>query len=112
MKLGDIIQFQNAITDSRWDWDEKETIKFAKKNKMPIKFDDIFSGGFCVRSKWKVRKYDLIKEGMVCGVRYIDISGRFEDGYWEFGKRKKVYLVALNMSGFVRVPEEFIITRN
>lgn len=46
---------------------------------------------------------------MICGVRTIDISGHLDDEGWKFGKRKKVYLVARNMTSLDRVPEEFII---
>ena len=43
-------------------------------------------------------------------MRTVDITGYLDSewGGWIPGKRKKVYLVARNMVGFDRVPEEFI----
>lgn len=112
MKLGDKIKFQKVLTSSRWhaDWDKEESIKFAKENGIYVKEGKEYTNGVFIKSKWKVKKFKDTQEGMICGVRNIDISGSldYEDG-WVFGLRKKVYLVATNMTGFLRVPEEFII---
>jgi hypothetical protein len=109
LKLGDKIKFQKALTSSKWqsDWDREESIKFAKKHNI---FVSESTNGVFIKSKWKVKKFKKIQEGMICGVRNIDISGFSDYEYgWEFGKKKKVYLVAQNLTGFSRVPEEFII---
>lgn len=112
MKLGDKVKFQKALTSSKWhvDWDREESIKFAKENGIYFRESNEYKAGVFIKSKWKVKKFESIQEGMVCGVRTIDISGSldYEDG-WVFGLKKKVYLVATNMTGFLRVPEEFII---
>lgn len=113
MKLGDKVKFQKSLTASKWhqDWDKDETIKFAAENKISVFEGKQYTNGICVRSKWKVKKLKEAQEGIICGVRTIDLNGsyNYEDGYC-FGDSKKVYLVAVNLSGFLRVPEEFIIT--
>lgn len=105
MKLGDKVKFQKALTSYNCDWDKEESIKFAKEHGIFVDENSNYIG-----SKWKVKKFKDIQEGMICGIRNIDISGSFdyEEG-WVFGQKKKVYLVAINMTGFLRVPEEFII---
>ena len=112
MKLGDKVKFNKSFTSSRWhaDWDKEESIKFAKENRIFIREGSEYINGVFIRSKWKVKKFKDVQEGMVCGVRSIDISGYlgYEEG-WMFGAKKKVYLVATNLTGFWRVPEEFII---
>ncbi|MDD4804462.1 MAG: hypothetical protein PHN69_04740 [Candidatus Pacebacteria bacterium] len=112
IKLGDKVEFKKALTSSKWhaDWDAEETKKFAAENNITVIEDSRFAGGIRVRSKWKVKKFLNIQEGIICGVRTIDLNGSYgyEDGYC-FGDHKKVYLVAVNMTGFLRIPEEFIL---
>ena len=56
-------------------------------------------------------KHKDIQEGIIYGVKVLDLNGiyNYEDGYCR-GDSKKVYLVAVNLSGFLRLPEEFILT--
>lgn len=110
MKLGQKVRFQKSLVDvynRQQDIDKHETLKFAKENGMIIIQVD---NGPYVDSKWEVKKHDTIQEGIICGVRTVDITGYLDSewGGWIPGKRKKVYLVARNMVGFDRVPEEFI----
>jgi len=113
MKLGDRIRYQKClIANKKWSGniDKEATKEFAKTNGMRYLEGDIFIDGWTVLSKWKVKSYPTIQEGIICGIRYIDITGGLNDEYvWEFGKRKKVYLVARNLTTFDKVPEEFII---
>lgn len=112
MKLGDKVKFNKSLTSSRWhaDWDKEESIKFAKEHHIFVEESNEYVKGAYIKSKWKVKKFKDVQEGIVCGVRSIDISGYFDyDEGWIFGEKKKVYLVARNMTGFDRVPEEFII---
>jgi hypothetical protein len=52
-------------------------------------------------------------EGIICGKRRIDLDGIFDgsEGYYEFNNSETVYLVAMDMRGFHRVPEIFIIEK-
>lgn len=113
MRLGDKVRFKKALTSSRWctDWDKEESIKFAKENNVAVHESSEYVNGVFIGSKWRVRKFEDVQEGMLCGVRNVDINGIFnwEDGY-SFSDRKKVYLIATNLKGFWRVPEEFIVT--
>lgn len=73
----------------------------------------------CKPSGWKVSDYprwgvkvneeDL--EGFICGKRMIDLDGEHDgEGCYEGGHQIQVYLIATKLTGFHRVPEEFIIT--
>ena len=115
MKLGDRVQYKKCLIASKWfcgDIDKEATKEFAITNGMRYAEGDFYYDGWTVLSKWKVKTYPEVQTGIICGVRTIDISGQYDyDEGWTSGKKKKVYLVARNMTGFDRVPEEFIITQ-
>lgn len=110
------VKFQKVLTSPKqwlWlcDWDKEESLKFANDNNISTRDDTRYPNGVFIQSKWRVKKYEKIQEGMICGVRSIDITGSCDVEFgWEFGEKKRVYLVAINMTGFFRVPEEFIIS--
>jgi hypothetical protein len=113
-KLGNKVKFQKSLILSKLckcgDFDKKETLKFANENGLYYEEDDdIYINGLTVLSRWKVRKFENIQEGMICGVRTVDLSGQWDREYgYIYGQRKKVYLIATNLRGFYVVPEEFI----
>lgn len=113
MKLGEKVRFKKALVavpSSYESWDIEETKKFAKENNITVFEDSSYYKGVIVKSRWKVRTYDNVQEGIICGVRNIDLNGSFDYEYgYSFGNSKKVYLVAKDLRGLLRIPEEFIL---
>ncbi len=102
LKLGQKVKFQKEVLKRRkYECDPGETE--ALKNSLGLKKH---------RMNWNVRVNKKVQEGIICGIRHVDLNGAFDnsDGYYEFGKPLRVYLVATGMSGFHRVPEQFLIT--
>lgn len=103
MKLGDKVKFQKELqkSKSRIRNISDEMIQFAKNRGVSIK------NGL----KWSIYDNKTVLSGVICGKRNIDMNGSFsyDDGFC-FGKSTSVYLVATNLTGFHRVPEEFLIT--
>lgn len=94
-KLGDVIYFKKSLIPAKKPFfhksiDREATKEFAIKRK--IKYIE------GEHSKWWVKSYPTLQKGMVCGIRNI----------WINGEKIRVYLIARNMAGFDRVPEEFI----
>ena len=115
-KLGYRVLYQKRLTEKPRMADKEETIKWADENKIEVcnrnsneHGSSYIPHGWWIRSKWEVQTLDKPFIGVICGIRNIDITGSAnEEYYWEFGERKKVYIVARNLRGFDRVPEEFI----
>jgi len=102
-KLGDVIYFKKSLIPVKKSFfhksiDREATKEFAIKRKIGYIEGEHLYGGFSMPSKWWVKSYQTLQKGMVCGARNI----------WINGKQIKVYLIARNMAGFDRVPEEFI----
>ena len=68
--------------------------------------------------QYGVLKHETEKEGIIAGVRNIGYKGYWDcdtgeygqsyGTWWNVEETKKVYLIATNLRGFHRVPEEFI----
>lgn len=100
MKLGQKVRFQKELKKNEyWNVDKEETEKFRESK--GIGPDGLLH--------WQVRKHETVLEGIVCGKRVISLNGYYDgEGYYDFRKRLNIYLVATNMSGFHRVPEEWL----
>lgn len=60
--------------------------------------------------RWGTVEHEKELKGIVCGKRTISYRGWVDKDYGNFvtEEYKQVYLVATNMKGFHRVPEEWI----
>jgi hypothetical protein len=98
-----------------------ESVRFKKEylyklRSNPIVADENEEGGHYFR--YGIQEHAEIKSGIICGRRRLVIEKDIEvctdgDGrFWGRGynyKYQSVYLIASNMSGFHRVPEEWIL---
>lgn len=112
MRLGEEVMFnQWMVSPKAWGtaWDKGESLSFARANGIKVKESPNHPKGVHISSKWRVQRSTDLLTGLICGVRHIDITGHYSEDGWMFGKRKKVYLVAVNLTKIYRVPEEFII---
>ena len=102
LKLGQKIKFQKELIKDEY-----------KRSSDTDQFYAKFPGSIANREK-HMRKHGVkdngkVMEGIMCGKRVIDMDGCPDEGYFQPGHKQIVYLIAVDVRGFHRVPEEFII---
>lgn len=112
MNLGDKVKFRKELRKGI-NLKTDETLEFVKLTKVRNEIDlqkRINNPACYSYANWGVWDNGKVIEGVYCGKRMIDMTGRADyEGYYEFGTRLTVHLIATNVMGFHRVPEEFII---
>lgn len=110
MKLGQKVLFRKELK-KRCNISSKETLEFLGSVGAisPWKLKKIKKGARYLLPNWGIYDNKKHLEGIIVGVRNIDITGTmdYEDGYIQ-GNKLKVYLIATNLRGFHRVPKHFI----
>jgi hypothetical protein len=110
MKLGDKVRFQKELFRKGYSYSgsalsDKEAKNMNENGLLPEAY-----------TRYSVYENKKPLTGIVCGKRTIKFKGYsryigYEEGYdFVTFEYKQVYLVAVGMSAFRRVPEEFIIT--
>jgi hypothetical protein len=115
MELGQKVRFQKELKrDSSAH--KPESIQWAigkglTRRKSLEEYENLsLHSGYDKAIQWGVVDNGKVLEGVYCGKRNIDIDGRYDwEGGYEFGRKMTVYLIATNIMGFHRVPEDFII---
>lgn len=111
MKLGQKVIFQKELK-KKCNISESETLEFLGSVGAisPRNLEKIRKGAKYLLPNWGIYDNKKHLKGIIAGVRNIDITGSmdYEDGYIH-GNKLKVYLIATNLRGFHRVPDDFIL---
>ena len=113
MNLGDKVKFRKELRKGI-NLKTDETLEFVKVTKIRNEIDlqkRINNPVYYSYANWGVWDNEKVIEGVYCGKRMIDMTGKADyEGFYEFGTKIVVYLIATNVMGFHRVPKEFIIS--
>lgn len=113
MNLGDKVKFQKELKKGI-NLNTEDTLEFVKNANIRSEKElerRISRHPFCSYANWGVWDNEKVIEGIYCGKRMIDMTGKADyEGFYEFGTKIVVYLIATNVMGFHRVPKEFIIS--
>ncbi|MFW6016643.1 MAG: hypothetical protein ACOCRK_09405 [bacterium] len=89
-----------------------QKVKFSKELKKGenLPYSDKLYYEYKDGLRWGTVEHEEEIEGIICGKRTIAYRGSYDPDYFEFNTKayKQVYLIATDMRGFHRVPEEWL----
>lgn len=113
LKLGDRVKFQHHLVKSKnisyKNINYSEMFEFCKRYGIDYREDECYFGGYYFGTQLRVTSFNNPVTGIIVGKRNIDLDGYYDYEYgWIFRRRISVYLVAISMKSFCRVPEEYL----
>jgi hypothetical protein len=108
--LGSLVNFDKYLAKSTYCANKEVTQEFAKMYGLDfVESSSCINGFFIPRTKLKGFKLDTKRVGIVCGKRSLGADIYSDEGYCDgINKRIPVYLIANNLRGFYRVPEQWL----